>query len=342
MARPAVVASGVFRFLGVEPVEELAYRHVLSTGSATPAEIAGALDLDEPRATALLTHLEHLGLVLPVDGTSGYAAVDPRSALRALTDGYTLHVDRLREHIPELAAVFEDARRTADAPTLTQLVSGRSDIADWYGRLSHEVEREFLGFDRPPYVVTPTDSLEGLAISRGVVWRSVYAAASFDVPGRLDRVRADVVMGEQARVTAAVPVKLAIVDRRLAMVSLNLSLDEPEALVTASPPLVEALCLMFENYWEHAQPLRQWRVGDVTNEPRPRTHTGRGQRDRDPTPEERELLALLTAEVKDDVIARELGISVRTLGRRLRDLMDALGATSRFRAGVEAARRGWL
>lgn len=340
MGPSAVVAPGLLGFLGVDPVGELAYRHILSVGSATAVEVGAALEVDEPRAAGLLAHLERLGLVLLVDGAVGFAAVDPRSALRALTDGHTTRVDRLREHIPELATVFEEAHRTTDASTMTRLLSGRNDIADWYGRLGHQVEREFLGFDRPPYVVTPTDSLEGLAISRGVVWRSVYGAASFDLPGRLDRVRADVAMGEQARVIAAVPVKLAIADRRLAMVSLTLSVDAPEALVTAAPPLVEALCLMFESYWERAQPLRRWRVGDIARDAGPRP--GHGAPDRGPTPEERELLVLLTAEVKDDVIARELGISVRTLGRRLRELMDALGATSRFRAGVEAARRGWL
>ncbi|MCP2264828.1 hypothetical protein ACFQHV_10095 [Promicromonospora thailandica] len=339
MARRLSTTSGLFGVLGLDPTQELAYRHVLSVGSVTVTQLAAAMEVAEPVAAAWLERLQDLGLILPVDGTTCFASVDPRSALRSLTDSHTMDLNRLREHIPELASVFEDARRGSDAPTLTRLLAGHSDIADWYGRLGHEVEQEFLGFDRPPYVVTPTDALEELAISRGVVWRSVYGAASFDLPGRLDRVRRDVAMGERARVTAAVPVKLAIIDRRLALVSLNLSEEAPEALLTESPPLVEALCLMFESYWERAQPLRQWR-SDVAHEPRP--GTGRARDGRAPTAEERELLALLTAEVKDDVIARELGISVRTLGRRLRDLMDALGATSRFRAGAEAARRGWI
>ncbi|GGM12702.1 hypothetical protein ACFQBY_06720 [Promicromonospora citrea] len=339
MARRADAASGLLAVVGLAPEQELAYRHVLSVGAASATELAAAMEVGEPVADAWLDHLGHLGLVLPVDGTARFAAVDPRSALRALTDDQGTRLNLLREHIPELASVFEDSRRDAHAPTLTRLLSGHADIADWYGRLGHEVEEEFLGFDRPPYVVTPTDSLEGLAIRRGVVWRSVYGAASFDLPGRLERVRQDVAMGERARVTSTVPVKLAIIDRRLALVSLNLSEETPEALVTASPPLVEALCLMFESYWERAQPLRQWRA-DGAREARPAP--GRAGSGRAPTPEERELLALLVAEVKDDVIARELGISVRTLGRRLRELMDTLGATSRFRAGAEAARRGWI
>ena len=41
-------------------------------------------------------------------------------------------------------------------------------------------------------------------------------------------------------------------------------------------------------------------------------------------------------------IARTLGISLRTTRRRVAALMAELGADSRFQAGVEAVRRGWL
>jgi DNA-binding NarL/FixJ family response regulator len=50
----------------------------------------------------------------------------------------------------------------------------------------------------------------------------------------------------------------------------------------------------------------------------------------------------VAAGATDDVIARQLGISPRTLRRRLHDLFDELGASNRFHAGVEAARRGWV
>jgi DNA-binding NarL/FixJ family response regulator len=63
---------------------------------------------------------------------------------------------------------------------------------------------------------------------------------------------------------------------------------------------------------------------------------------RAPTVDERDLLAFVAAGATDDVIARQLGISPRTLRRRLHDLFDELGASNRFHAGVEAARRGWV
>lgn len=48
---------------------------------------------------------------------------------------------------------------------------------------------------------------------------------------------------------------------------------------------------------------------------------------------------LLAAGMKDEVMARELGVSVRTLSRRIALLMDEMGARTRFQVGMQAAKR---
>lgn len=55
-----------------------------------------------------------------------------------------------------------------------------------------------------------------------------------------------------------------------------------------------------------------------------------------------EVLRLLAAGVKHEVIARQLGLSPRTVGRRIDDAYDRLEAVSAFQAGYQAARRGWI
>jgi DNA-binding NarL/FixJ family response regulator len=54
------------------------------------------------------------------------------------------------------------------------------------------------------------------------------------------------------------------------------------------------------------------------------------------------LLEQLTRGAKDEQIARELGLSLRTVRRRVAEVLGELGADSRFQAGVEAVRRGWI
>lgn len=58
------------------------------------------------------------------------------------------------------------------------------------------------------------------------------------------------------------------------------------------------------------------------------------------SPSEQETLELRCTGMKDEAIARHLGISPRTLNRRILRLMTVLGVSSRFQAGIQAARLG--
>ena len=61
-----------------------------------------------------------------------------------------------------------------------------------------------------------------------------------------------------------------------------------------------------------------------------------------PTEDELALLRLLSRGLTDEVVAQKLGLTGRTLRRRLRSAMDKLDASSRFEAGFKLARSGWL
>jgi DNA-binding NarL/FixJ family response regulator len=61
-----------------------------------------------------------------------------------------------------------------------------------------------------------------------------------------------------------------------------------------------------------------------------------------PTLDERNLLQRMADGSTDESIARRLGISDRQVRRRIARLLQRLGVSSRFAAGAEAVRRGWL
>jgi DNA-binding NarL/FixJ family response regulator len=61
-----------------------------------------------------------------------------------------------------------------------------------------------------------------------------------------------------------------------------------------------------------------------------------------PTADELALLTLLSQGYTDEVVAQKLGLTGRTLRRRLRSAMDKLDASSRFQAGFKLAQSGWL
>jgi DNA-binding NarL/FixJ family response regulator len=102
-------------------------------------------------------------------------------------------------------------------------------------------------------------------------------------------------------------------------------------VVVEGGPLVDLLCAAFEAVW-----------ADSVEVPVSDSLQGAAPPDRGPGKDDRALLALLGSGAKDETIARELGMSERTLRRRSADLLRRLGAANRFQAGVQAVRRGWI
>ena len=325
---------------GLSAASERLYVHVLMTGRASVAAIAGQFGLDESTAFEQLENLRQLGLVSRLEGEPPeYAAVDPRYALRAIIDRLSDQALRIREAIPMLVEYF-DAAAPGDAASHHAIVLTDPDtVAGWYARLQHQARREFLSFDRPPYVSASLDPFEAAVLARGVDWRAVYTIESFDQATTWDEVERLAEQGEQARITDDLPVKLAIVDDEIALVSLSLEPGRVDALITHAPPLVHALRELFEFHWSRAMPLPEAkeRVAGGASDLAIAEEFGRR-----PSLEERSILTLMAVGMKDDAIARQLGMSPRTLRRRSQELLAELGAGNRFQAGVEAARRGWL
>lgn len=106
-----------------------------------------------------------------------------------------------------------------------------------------------------------------------------------------------------------------------------------EAIVVVHPSvLLDALSGLFENLWERALPLPL----DGTDASAPRA----GGTAQEPEPADGRLLALLLLGLTDQAGARQLGVSHRTVQRRVSALLDELDARTRFQAGAQLALRG--
>ncbi|MFI0925094.1 DNA-binding response regulator [Streptomyces sp. NPDC021012] len=142
----------------------------------------------------------------------------------------------------------------------------------------------------------------------------------------LPRLEEGVRLPGRARLADAIPFKMIVVDRMVAALPLDLELLYNGLLLIRDPVVVQALVRAHHACWAAAE--------DLTYAPPPPP--------RDLPPQLRPVLDALLSGVTDETAAARLGMSARTYSRRVGDLMAALGTTSRFRAGAEAARRGWL
>ncbi|WP_406385335.1 LuxR family transcriptional regulator [Streptomyces sp. NBC_01618] len=164
---------------------------------------------------------------------------------------------------------------------------------------------------------------------RGVTVRSVVERAWLEHPETATLMAACVAQGQHISVTDRLPIKLIIVDRRIALLPLDPEREtEPVALVVHRTSLLTALGSLFEEHFE-----KGWRL----------SVSGVADKDESPVAAvDRETVALLHVGLTDAAIARQLGMGHRTVQRRLHGLMDEVGAATRFQLGWYAARAGWL
>lgn len=107
--------------------------------------------------------------------------------------------------------------------------------------------------------------------------------------------------------------------------------DLPAGTITIEhPAIISILTGIFDQAWNAAMPLASSREPQAPEDTRELQEA------------ERNLLKLLAVGMTDETVARQLGISLRTTRRHIAALMSHLAASSRFQAGVEAAKRGWL
>jgi sugar-specific transcriptional regulator TrmB len=310
--------------IGIGPDDEAVYRELLSRTQAAVGELSAALGRSTAAVEASLVGLEGLGMVTRLPGQPlRVRAARPDVAVDVLVSRRQEELARTQLAARDLLAEMpaEERHRPED---IVEVIVGRPAIAARFEQVITGTREELLVLDRPPYVADAqrSDSSVTTLLREGVTVRGIYAPEALELPGALEAAQDAARSGEQSRVHADLPMKLAIGDRRLAILPVSAAEAIDAALCIRPSALLDALVQFFELLWSQSTPIV--------------AHDGGGELS------DRQLAALLASGAKDDVVARHLGASTRTLSRRVAEMMDHLHVRTRFQAGVQAARRGWI
>ena len=114
-------------------------------------------------------------------------------------------------------------------------------------------------FTKPPYAVQPAENIGGLELlERHIEARSVYERSIYDDGEQAEAVRSFVAAGEDARVVDRLPLKLVLIDERVALFTLEDPVARSEGLtimIVEHPALAGLLKLAFEAVWALGEPF---------------------------------------------------------------------------------------
>lgn len=319
---------GVLGAVGVGSDVERVYRALLARPASTPDDLSTEMrspSVSVETVDSALRRLRTLGLVSRLSGRAlRYTAVEPDAAIEALVRSRSAELEQVRTASMELSALFHAARQTEGGGGAIQLLDGPDELGRWFVRLQHQVREEMLVLDRPPYALASTNPVEPVSLSRGVRWRAIYTPEALEAEGALEEIQSLAAAGEQGRVLPELPVKLAVADRRIALLPLSFDLVHAQVALVRDSTLLDALVALFEQYWRQAVPI------------------GADRSESEIDPDDQALVTLMTGGLTDTAIARQMGWSTRTMRRRTARLFALLSVTNRFQAGVQAVRRGWI
>ncbi|MEU8224435.1 helix-turn-helix domain-containing protein [Kribbella sp. NPDC048915] len=317
---------------GLGADEEATYLELIRRGAGSAADLAARLGRPLPEVQRSVDVLLGEGFVHRTPPPADLIVpVPPELAVEQLIHRHEQEVDRIRKAAYRLAAEAtrqSGARRTEE---LVEIVTGQTAVAMAFDLVQRTARSEMRELVAPPYVASAEVNSTQLARQGdGVTYRVVYDSSALGdavlAASAVSHVRA----GEQARIADELPTKLAIADRELALLPLDWATPAQDAALLVHPcSLLDALVALFETVWNRASPLSV-------------TESDELQPDEAMSAEDRHLLSLLVAGLTDDAAGARLGISRRTVARRVQQLMEQTHSRSRLQLGWHARDRGWL
>lgn len=309
------------------------YCHSVQRGSLESVrETAGELGMDVRDVGAAAACLVELGLLMTDPfGDGRLLPVDPRRASALLISPIEREIfarrdliDQLRDRLDHIAG---PEPRPAQLPVGSiDRLFGPAEIRGLLKLMADVCQREVLVLRPRQEGGTPLDDfLESSAglTGRGIAVRTLCTHSSrADFATRAKAVRL-VEAGVEIRTVTRLVQTAVVFDREMALVFGETEEGAPVAWRVREDNVVRFLSDLVDQLWDGASPFLAGETGyaEVADDL------------------QQDIAKLMAQGLTDDIVARKLGMSVRTCRRHIAALLRTLDSTSRFQAGVQAANR---
>jgi DNA-binding CsgD family transcriptional regulator len=321
--------------LGLDDVCEAIYVAILAQPGIRADSLVKQLDFPNSEIERALQQLKKLTLLQRRGNGGELYAISPERGMEILLAvqqaelaSFQHRVELSRAAAARLIAEHTKISSQNDTPEVEYL-AGIDAIRIRLGTLSAGVSSEVVNFSPTKQTVADVNASKEATIhyaGTSVKSRSIYLHSALKHPPTVEYMEWLVCHGFELRTTPALPSRMVIFDRKIAVLPMSSDDSREGAVVLYGKATVTAFCSLFDWIWERAIPV-DLRMGN-------RDDLGISQ--------EMEAIWLLAQGYTDETVAKRLGVSPRTSRRIVESMMRRLGARSRFQAGVFAERNGLL
>ena len=318
------------------------YQQLLAQPRACLADLARECRLPAAEVKAELHAMRDDGSARPTYGDAGElweaqpprddtgtAIEDQRRSLAALSQQH--------QRAQELAELYWRAQNASSSYPAIEVIRNENLAYEQFLLIQENARDRIRCFNQPPYYADTDQQrrfrqyeIQTRRMGDGIEYLALYEDRTWERDDHTVLILDYITHGENARIAPSLPMKLVIGDDNRALLQLDPSDHDDTATLLIYPSgLLRALIKIFNQYWDIATP-----ISDTSATPTDGSQPL--------TKREANILSLLSLGASDDTIGRRMGISRSTVTREVGALQKRLGAHTRFQAGLNAARRGYL
>lgn len=328
------VDSSSFGFAELDDISAAAYRQAVEIGLFDHDRIASRLTLSVEETSKAAEILRQLNLLQPMPGDPAVlvpvgpdvAAADLVSPAEQEISDLQHAVTRVRSQLLTLMPVYFEGRRMRNQLEAFDVIADGAMVQSMIDEVGKHCNQEVLtvqpGGARPSHVLSSAREVTRQYLERDVRVRTIYQHTARNDLATRSYVREVSGQGAEIRTAEQLIDRMLIYDREIAFLPQRSDCGRrPGAAVVREPTLVAFLCSVFEFMWDGADPF----VVDTSKAPSNDDEVKRA------------ILRLMVNGYKDEMVARRLGMAVRTCRRHIAEITEELEAASRFQAGYNAA-----
>lgn len=253
--------------VGISRREAEVYIALLQKKEFTAPELTKITTITRTKIYEILQNLIRKGVCNENyrDGQKVFRGIKPQIAIQNIVSNYELEIEQKKQVAisleKELTSLHENNLNNNDPLDYIEVINDLGQIRNRWNEIQSNSKFEMLIFTKTPYSVSLEENIkdETTVINKGIKCKGIYEYVDIESDGDMDQfismLSSYISIGEELRLIEKLPIKLAVIDEKIAMLALNdpVSLKPSiTTLVVDHPGFALAQKEVFESYWNKA------------------------------------------------------------------------------------------